>query len=165
MAFRRIWFIGAISGTMRWLEVLAVGVYVFNTTGSPLQEALLTFVRMVPMGLFGAQAGVIAERINRKVLLAAGLAVMMATSAILGVLMIIGAIELWQIALGAFLNGVVWTTEFPVRRNMLGEIAGMDRISRAMGIDSATNNATQSIIALRKGLHIPSALIVQPLQG
>lgn len=152
MAFRRIWLIGAISGTVRWLEILAVGVYVFNTTGSPLQVALLTFVRMAPMGLFGAPVGVIAERINRKFLLAAGLAVMMATSATLGVLMIIGAIELWQIALGAFLNGVVWTTEFPVRRNMLGEIAGMDRIGRAMGIDSATNNATRMLGPITGGL-------------
>ncbi len=142
MAFRRLWIIGALSGTVRWLEMLAIGIYVFNTTGSPLQVALLTFVRMVPMALFGAPVGAIAERINRKLLLAIGLAALTASSATLGVLMIVGAIELWHIALGAFLNGVVWTSEFPVRRNMLGEIAGMDRIGAAMGIDSATNNAT-----------------------
>ncbi len=152
MAFRRLWIIGAISGTVRWLEILAIGIYVFNTTGSPLQVALLTFVRMVPMVLFGAPVGVIAERINRKLLLAIGLAVMMASSATLGVLMIVGAIELWHIALGAFLNGVVWTSEFPVRRNMLGEIAGMNRIGAAMGIDSATNNATRMLGPFTGGL-------------
>ncbi len=152
VAFRRIWIIGALNGIMRWLEILAVGVYVCNTTGSALQVALLTFVRMVPMVLFGAPVGVIAERINRKILLAIGLAVMMASSATLGVLMIVGAIELWHIALGAFLNGVVWTSEFPVRRNMLGEIAGMDRIGAAMGIDSATNNATRMLGPLTGGL-------------
>ncbi len=151
-AFRQIWIIGALNGIMRWLEILAIGVYVFNTTGSALQVALLTFVRMVPMVLFGAPIGVIAERINRKFLLAMGLAVMMAVSAILGTLMIVGAIELWHIALGAFLNGVVWTSEFPVRRNMLGEIAGMDRIGAAMGIDSATNNATRMLGPFAGGL-------------
>jgi hypothetical protein len=33
--FRRVWLIGAIAGGLRWLELLAIGVYVLAQTGSP----------------------------------------------------------------------------------------------------------------------------------
>jgi hypothetical protein len=33
--FRLVWLIGICSGVSRWLEMLVVGVYAFQTTGSP----------------------------------------------------------------------------------------------------------------------------------
>ena len=38
-----------------------------------------------------------------------------------------------------------WASEFPVRRIMLGEIAGVARLSRAMALESATSNATRML--------------------
>ena len=141
--FRRVWIVGGVFGTIRWLEMLSVGIYVFDLTGSPFQVALMTFVRMVPLLLFGTIAGALAERVNRKWLLAGGLAVLSAVSAVLGVLTLTGTIALWHIALGAFVNGTFWATDFPVRRTLLGEIAGTGRLSSAMGIDTATNHTTR----------------------
>ena len=36
--FRRVWIAGGVFGTIRWLEMLSIGVYVFDLTGkkSPL---------------------------------------------------------------------------------------------------------------------------------
>ncbi len=48
-------------------------------------------------------------------------------------------------ALGTVLNGMFWTTELPVRRTMLGEIAGPPLLSRAMALESATSNATRMV--------------------
>ena len=141
--FRRVWIAGGIFGTIRWLEMLSIGVYVFDLTGSPFQVALMTFVRMVPLLLFGTIAGALAERFNRKWLFAGGLAVLAAVSAVLWVLAFTGTIALWHIALGAFVSGILWATDFPVRRTLLGEIAGTERMSSAMAIDSATNHATR----------------------
>ncbi|MEE3282919.1 MAG: hypothetical protein VX234_14385, partial [Pseudomonadota bacterium] len=39
--FRLIWLIGAATNTLRWLEILAVGVVVFDLTGSPFQVAFM----------------------------------------------------------------------------------------------------------------------------
>jgi hypothetical protein len=33
--FRRVWLAGALTGTIRWLEFLAIAVYVLELTGSP----------------------------------------------------------------------------------------------------------------------------------
>ena len=151
-AFVRIWMAGGMAGTMRWLEILAVGVYTHQLSGSPVLVAVMLFARMLPTMLLGAFAGAFAERVNRRHLLMVGLAMMCVVSAVLSALLATGRAELWHIAVGALFAGVFWSTEFPVRRTVLGEIAGLDRISAAMGLDSATNNATRMLGPLLGGL-------------
>jgi MFS family permease len=149
--FLRIWIAGAMVGTIRWLEVLAVGVYTYQETRSPFIVACMLFARMLPTMLLGAFAGAIAERLNRRYLMMAGLASMCLVSAILAVLALGGKLAIWQIATGAVLSGIFWSGEFPVRRTMLGEVAGLGRLSAAMGLDSATNNFTRMLGPLLGG--------------
>ena len=35
-AFRRVWLAGVCGGVARWLEIVVVGIYVFEITGSAL---------------------------------------------------------------------------------------------------------------------------------
>jgi MFS family permease len=144
-AFLRVWLTGGFAGVLRWLELLAISVYVLETTGSPFQVALMTFLRMAPMFLFGIPAGALADRYDRKRLLLIGLVVLAVAAAALALVAVQGRITLWHIAAGTFLNGMFWASEFPVRRIMLGEIAGVERLSRAMALESATSNATRMI--------------------
>jgi MFS family permease len=143
--FRRVWLVGGMAGGLRWLELLAVGVYVLEQTGSASMVALMTVVRLAPMFLCGLPIGVIADRYERQTLLLAGLVVLLLTSAVLGVLALTGQITLWQIAIGAFLNGIFFAGDYPIRRIMSGEIAGVDRLGRAMALESATSNATRML--------------------
>ena len=143
--FRRVWLVGSIAGGLRWLELLAVGVYVLEQTGSPSMVALMTVVRLAPMFLCGLVIGAIADRYERKTLLLLGLVVLLLASAVLAVLAFTGQITLWQIAIGAFLNGIFFAGDYPVRRIMSAEIAGVDRLGRAMGLESATSNATRML--------------------
>jgi MFS family permease len=149
--FLRIWIVGALVGTIRWLEVLAVGVYTYQATGSPFIVATMLFARMVPTMLLGAFAGVIADRVNRRHLMMVGLVLMCLVSLSLAALAINDRLVIWHVALGAVLSGIFWSGEFPVRRTMLGEIAGLGRLSAAMGLDSATNNFTRMLGPLLGG--------------
>jgi MFS family permease len=141
--FRRLWLAGVAIGAQRWLELLVVGVYVLDVTGSPSMVALMTFVRLLPMFLCGLPAGVLADRFERRSLLLLGVGVLILVSLALAVLALSGWITLWQVALGAFLNGVLFAADFPVRRIMIGEIAGHDRLGKAMALEAATGNATR----------------------
>ena len=49
--FRRLWLVGLVIFAVRWLEMLAVGVFVYQHTGSAFLVALMTLLRMVPMAL------------------------------------------------------------------------------------------------------------------
>jgi MFS family permease len=143
--FRRVWLVGGLTGALRWLELLAIGVYVLEQTGSPSAVALLTVVRLAPMFLCGLPLGAIADRYERQTLLLLGLVVLLLASAVLGVLALAGQITLWQIAVGAFLNGIFFAGDYPIRRIMSGEIAGVDRLGAAMALESATSNATRML--------------------
>ena len=143
--YRRVWITGGFVGTMRWLEILVIGVYTLEATGSALQVALMMVARALPMFLFGSVTGAVAEQVNRKHLLVGALIGSVAVSGTLAALAFAGRIEIWHIATGAFLSGMLWTTEFPVRRTMLGEIAGPLRLGPAMGLDSATTNGTRML--------------------
>jgi MFS family permease len=144
-AFRRLWLCGAINGTMRWLEALAVSVFVFDLTDSSLDVALVLFARWVPLVLFGAWFGVVVDRFDRKIILTVGYIVVALVSTALGVLVVTGAVELWHIALGAFLNGTFAATDYPARRTLVGEVAGQSRLGVAMALDSSTNNGTRML--------------------
>lgn len=150
--FRRVWIAGTLNGVVRWLEFLAIGVYVFQATGSALLTAAVTMVRLLPLALFGAFAGAIAERVGRRRLYLGCSLVMVAVSLLQAVLAATGAIELWHIAVGAFLAGGYWAIDLPARRTMLGRIAGSERIAAAMGLDAATNNATRMVGPMLGGL-------------
>ena len=132
-------------GVMRWLDVLAVGVYTHQVTGDALVVATMLFLRMLPMLLFGALIGAWSERVNRKYLLMAGMVVVAILYLVLGGMAYSGNIELWHVGLGAWISGMFWAMEMPVRRTMSGEVAGTERIGAAMGLESSTNNFTRML--------------------
>ena len=143
--FWRLWFVGMIASTVRWLETVVVGVVVYQQTGSAFVVAMMTMLRLLPMGLFGAFLGAFVERFDRRLTLAAVLAVMGMTSAALGVIAWNGSLQVWHLAVGSFVNGFGWTTDNPLRRMMMGEAVGRDRMGMAMAFDVGAANAARMV--------------------
>lgn len=149
-AFRRVWGIGTFAGLMRWLDQIVVGIFVFEVTASPFVVAIVTLARLMPM-LSGAFIGSVAQRLPLRRVLVFGLAVIAAVYATLAALAFSGLIEIWHVGVGATLVGIYWASEMSVRRTLLGEIAGTERLGRAMGMDWATINSTRLVGPLAGG--------------
>lgn len=128
---------------MRWLELLVTGLYTFAITGSASAVAEISAARMMPMLLFGAVSGAISESVNRKYILLGGLCVSTLTAGTLAALAAGGGLQLWHIAVGGFVSGTVWSSEMATRRRMIGEVAGPQRVARAIALDSVTNAGTR----------------------
>ncbi|MEC9329639.1 MAG: MFS transporter, partial [Pseudomonadota bacterium] len=150
--FRKIWLAGGLYGTVRWLDMLAVGVFTYEVTNSPLIVAFMVFLRLLPLILMGTVIGALAERFNRRRMLLGGLIFLSVVCAVLGLLALSGRITLWHVGVGALVNGTLFSADFSVRRMLLGEVAGLSRLGAAMGLDSATNNATRMAGPLIGGL-------------
>ena len=150
--FLRIWLAGGFSGTIRWLETLAVGLYTFHETGSPFLVTVMLFARTLPAILLGAPIGALAARLDRKRLLAGSFAVLTVAAAVLFALAHSGRLALWHVAAGALLSGCTWAMDHPVRRTLLGEIAGNRRLAVGMSLDMATVHATRAIGPLAGGV-------------
>ena len=143
--FLAIFLIGALTSLVRWLEMLVFGVYVFAETGSATTTAAMTLLRLLPLALFGAFAGAVADRIDRRRLMLWALVFMSALSGGLAVLSWSGRIEVWHLGAAAFLGGVFWITDFPVRRAFIGEVVRGPYLGRAMGVDTLANNGTRML--------------------
>lgn len=144
-AFLYAWLSGAATSTVRWLDLLAVGVYVFERTGSPFQVALVTIVRMLPLALFGALSGALAERLDRRLALYCAQVTMIGVSVTLALLAAGGGLEIWHLWVGGFLLGTYWVIDFSARRTMMAESAGARRVGTAMSLETLTNNGTRML--------------------
>jgi len=143
--FRRLWLIGLIVFAVRWLEMLVVGVFVYQHTGSAFQVAMMTLLRMAPMVIFGPLIGAYAERIERRRAQVFVSLSMLATAIVVAALAYVGQLEVWHLALASFCNGIAWAADNPVRRVMIGEVVGPERMGAAMAIDVGANNASQML--------------------
>lgn len=143
--FWRLWYAGLIVFVVRWLETLAVAVFTYRATHSPFLVAMMTMLRLLPMGLFGAVLGAMAERIERRVAQLGMMSLMAATSGTMALLAHTGQLAVWHLALASFINGVGWATDNPVRRVMIGEVVGSQKMGVAMSIDVGTNNASRMV--------------------
>jgi len=150
--YRRFWGAGVASGLCRWLEILAAGIYAFETTGSPFLVAFLFFLRLMPLVLFGSIFGTLADRWSPKYFLIAGLALASFAATSVALLLVLGLGNYWIVAVAVFASGIVWSMDMPLRRRTLGDIAGPERLVTALSFDGATNNATRAFGPFAGGL-------------
>jgi MFS family permease len=123
--------------------MLAVGLYAYQVSGSAFLVAMLSLLRILPMGLFGAVLGALADRVERHSALVVVVAVSMAATAALAVLASFGALEIWHLMVVSSIHGICWAADNPVRRMMIGDVIGAERMGTAMSIDAGTNNASR----------------------
>ena len=140
--FVRVWLTGAICNTVRWLEFLGMGMFVFQITESAFDVSIVAAVRLLPLFFFGTLTGAIADRVNRSRLRAGSLAFLIVIFLALGILASLGELRLTHINIAAFLSGLVLSGEHSVRRALLGEIAGVKSLAAANGLDRSTDNIT-----------------------
>jgi MFS family permease len=151
-AFRRLWGAGVLANSMRWVEILTAGIFTFEVTGSALAVALVSMMRAVPMLLAGALTGAIADCLDRRRLLLAGIAASVLSSGAVALLAATGELGTWHLALAGLVAGLAWTGENATRRRMVGEVAGPRDLVPAIALDTVTNSVTRMAGPLSGGL-------------
>jgi MFS family permease len=150
--FLRLWLVGAFANAMRWLELLASGLFAWEATHSAFAVTVVVELRQIPQLLFGAFAGALSEAMNRKTIFMLALVIPALISTLLATLAFTGHLEVWHVAVGNLVSGTMWATEMSTRRRMVGEVAGPHRIVNAIALDSVTSAATRAIGPLLGGI-------------
>jgi MFS family permease len=143
--FLRLWTVGVSTFTVRWLETLAISVFVYHRTASEFAVALMMMWRVLPMALFGAFLGAWSDVIDRRRALLAILIASLATSLSIAALAFLEALEIWHLGVASFMNGIAWACDNPVRRTLLGQAVGPSRLGSAMAADVGSNNASRAL--------------------
>ena len=140
--FLVVWVVGGLTGIVRWLQLLVLGLYTFQITESPLLVSLVPMLWMLPLALCGPFVGVVADRVSRRALLVGSLVLALAVSVVMAIASSAAALGFPWIAAASVLSGIFWATDMPVRRRLLGDLSDGD-LAAAMSLDSATSNATR----------------------
>src|SRR4029077_2856259 len=143
--FWRLWLVGLVVFVVRWLEMLAMAVFVYQRTGSAFLVALLTMLRLLPMARLGAFLGVFADRLERRSALILTVSAQLTTSLVLAFLAYSDELAVWHLATASFLNGIGWAADNPVRRVMIGEAVGIRGLGTAMSVGVGPNKASRML--------------------
>ena len=135
----RMFFSGQVlNWTGTWVAWMAQAWLVLRLTDSGFGLGLVTALQWSPILFFGAWAGVIADRFDkRKILLATNItgAVLSLT---LGILTVSGLVTLWMVIVIALLLGLVTALDNPTRQTFTMEMVGRERLTNAVSLNTAT---------------------------
>lgn len=135
----RLFFSGqVVSWTGTWVQWVAQGWLILELTGSGFGLGLVTALQWLPVLLFGAWAGVVADRFDKRKLLLFTNVTSGILSLILGLATIAGVVTLWFVIVIAFLLGVVTALDNPTRQTFTYEMVGRDRLPNAVSLNTAT---------------------------
>ena len=117
----------------------------FELTGSELALGLMGAAVAAPMLLVAPVGGVIADRLERRNLILAGQALVVATELAILLLLIAGALEFWHLLAAATLMGCVFPFIMPARQAIVVNIVGKVGLPNAMALNMGGMNASRVV--------------------
>jgi MFS family permease len=153
--YRRYALGSLVSNTGTWMQRVAQDWLVLRLTdGSGTALGITTGLQFLPVLLLSPYAGVIADRFSKRRLLQLTQLTMAIASLALGLLAVAGLAEVWQVYLIAFLFGIGSAFDAPARQSFVSEIVGLEDLSNAVSLNSATFNTARIIGPALAGLMI-----------
>ena len=162
----RLYFIGqGLSDIGTWMQIVGIGWLVLELTGSGVALGTLLAFRFAPMLVLGLLAGAIVDTFDKRMLLYMTQGAAFILSALLGILVLTGAVEMWMVFLIAFLLGIADSVDRPTRQTFIHEIVGPNNLRNAVGLGSARANLARAIGPLIAGILIASVGIASCFFG
>jgi MFS family permease len=129
-----------------WMQQVAMSWLVYRLTGSAMLLGVVGFTSQFPSLLISPVAGVLADRWNRRRLLIATQTFAMLQAAFLAVIVLTGAVQVWQIILLSLFLGVVNACDIPIRQSFLVEmVEHRQDLGNAIALNSSMVNGARLI--------------------
>lgn len=151
----RRYFVGqmiSLSGT--WMQTVAAIWLILDLTGSGVAVGATTALQFLPMLLFGAWGGLIADRMSKRRLLIITQTLMAIPAIGLLVVTASGIVVPWMVFLAVFLMGLVNAVDNPTRQSFVIEMVGADRVVNAVSLNSVIVQAARIVGPAFAGLLI-----------
>ena len=133
----RLFFAGqVVSNTGTWMQRIAQDWLVLQITNSPLAVGITTALQFLPMLLFGLWGGLLADRYPKRRLLLITQTVMGVLAALLAILTLTGAVQVWQVYLIALGLGLATVVDNPARQTFVNEMVPEGLVRNAVGLNS-----------------------------
>jgi MFS family permease len=134
VTFTAIWLGQVVSLVGSGLTSFALGVWVFERTGSATAFALIGLSAVLPRVLFSPLAGAIVDRWDRRwIMIAADLGAGLCTL-LVAVLLFVGELQMWQIYLLSSISAAFGTVQWPAYAATTTLLVPKEHLGRANGM-------------------------------
>jgi len=133
----RRYFVGQIvSLSGNWMQVIAEMWLILTLTGSGLAVGLTSALQFLPMLLFAAWGGLLADRVAKRSLLTVTQTLMVLPALTLWAVTSVGAVEPWMVYALVFVRGTINAVDNPTRQSFAIEMVGSDRLVNAVSLNN-----------------------------
>jgi MFS family permease len=141
--FRVLWF-GMLASYMAMnMNILARGFLAYQLSGSATALGLVTMVRGLPQLFLSPLGGVVADRVDKRRLLLCTQVAMGALAAINALLVQLGIIQIWQLAVLSLVEGFVFAFNMPSRQAIVPELVSDEELMNAVALNNSGMNLTR----------------------
>lgn len=151
-AFYTIWSGELVSMVGSAISDFALGIWVYQTTGSVLQFALISLAFVVPRLLFAPLAGVLVDRWNRRIVMiySDGCHALLMSSVLL--LVYSGLLQSWHLYLITALSAIASSFQQPAYQAVIPQLVPPQHLGRANGLVDLGYGLAQLAAPLGGGL-------------
>ncbi len=151
----RLFFLGLLfSNVGSWLQLTATSFLLYRLTGDAVVLGINTALQFLPMLIFGAWAGALSDRFNRRRITLITQSLMALQAIVLGVCDLTGNINVPIVFALSTMLGLVGALDNPARRALVTELVPEADMSNAMSLNSAVMTGSRIF-----GPAIASALV------
>lgn len=151
--FRTLWAANLSGSAAAWALIVARGWEAFSISGSSVWVGLVTFSAMIPLFLVPPVVGVLADRFERRRLLAFSFLTNLLHNLGLVSLALTGVLEVWHLVPLGFVNGIGRASAMPAAQSLLPNLVPKEKMANAIALNQATQH----------GSRLTGPLIILPL--
>jgi MFS family permease len=153
--FRLLWIATLLSSTARWADMVVVGWLTLELTDSALMVGIVAASKMA--GYLAAPfMGVVADRVDRRLLLVIAAGVNLAVALAMGLLFLLEWLELWHIIVLALAGSLTWALDNPTRQALMPDLVAKDALTNAIALNAVAIEITVVAGPALGGLLIPT---------
>jgi predicted MFS family arabinose efflux permease len=138
--FRLMWFGACTSSIGTWMQIVAQGWLIYRLSHSAFLLALDQFLGGIPIFLFSLIGGVVADRVERRLILLGSQYVQMASAGLLTILVATGWVHVWHILCLSFISGFAQAFGGPAYQALIPTLVEKEDMPNAIALNSIQFN-------------------------
>jgi len=152
--YRRYFAGQLISVSGNWTQVVAEMWLILALTGSGLAVGATSALQFLPLLLFGAWGGLLADRLPKRSLLMVTQTMMVLPALALWAVTGAGVVAPWMVYALVFVRGAINAVDFPTRQSFAIEMVGAERVVNAVSLNSVLIHSARIVGPATAGILI-----------
>jgi MFS family permease len=152
--FRLLWLGMLFSMSAMQMNIICRSWLAYHISGSGLALGLVALGRGLPQLVLAPIGGAAADRFDKRILLIVSQCCLFVLSLITALLVQLGIIQIWQLIVLGFFQGIIFPFAMPTRTAYIANVVDDTRLSNALALDATGRNLNRVVAPSLGGLLI-----------